>query len=58
MAKLNGPSKNEQLKWQAEDVVRQSISSTPAYKKAVRETMKQLKSVQKNASNIIRNKKK
>lgn len=56
MARDMGPSKAEQLRWQAEDIVRQSIKNTPAYNKAVRETVKQLKTVQKQAAKIIKNK--
>lgn len=50
-------NKAEQLKWQAEDIVKQSIQNTPSYKKAVRETIKQLKTVQKQAAKIIKSKK-
>ena len=59
MAKMDtGPSKEQQLRWQAEDIVRQSIQNTPSYKKAVNATVKQLKTVQKQATKIIKGKKK
>ena len=47
------PSKQEQMKWRAEDIVRQSIMSTPAFKKAVRQTMTELKKIDKEARKTI-----
>lgn len=44
------PSKDDQLRWKAEDIVRESLVNSPAYKAAVRETMKQLRTVQKDAA--------
>ena len=44
------------LKWQAESVVREAIAKTPAFKKAVRQTIKELKQVQKSANKTIRGK--
>ena len=52
-----GPTKEQQLKWQAEDVVRQAMVNTPSFKKAVRQTMKDLKVTQKNAVKNLKGKK-
>ncbi|KKN25859.1 hypothetical protein LCGC14_0880460 [marine sediment metagenome] len=46
MAKSEKATKAEELKWQAESLVRKSIEGTPAFKKAVKQTVKELKSVQ------------
>ena len=48
--------KNEELKWQAEDIVRKAIEGTPGYKKAVRQTITELRQVQKVAAKTIRHK--
>ena len=50
------PSESEQLKWQAESVVREAIANTPAFKKAVRSTMKELKQVRKDAVKKLKGK--
>ena len=54
MAKVDKPNKNQQLRWQAEDIVRQAVSNTPSFKKAVNATMKEIKSVQKQATKIVK----
>jgi len=56
MARDMRPTKQEMLKWQAEDVVRQAMMNTPSFKKAVRQTMKDLKVTQKNAVKNLKGK--
>ncbi len=53
----NGPSKTEMLRWQAEDVVRTAVTSTPEFKKAVTQTMAELKKVQAKAAKTVKAKK-
>ena len=50
------PDKDEMLKWQAEDIVRQSVQNTPSFKKAVRQTMKELKKIQSSAIKTLKKK--
>lgn len=57
MAKVSKISKEQELRWQAESVVRQAVENTPLFKKAVSQTIKQLKRTQKDAVNILKNKK-
>lgn len=46
----------EELKWQAESVVRHAVETTPQFKKAVKQTMTELKRVQKTAQKTVRKK--
>ncbi len=48
--------REEELRWQAESVVRDALTNTPAFKKAVRSTMKELKRVQKDAVKKLKGK--
>jgi len=54
MASTNKPDKEQQLRWQAEEIVRQAITNTPQFKTAVHETMKSLKSLQKKTLRTVR----
>ena len=54
MAKPKEATEVERLKWSAEDLVRRSLEDTPAFKKAVKQTMKELKQVQKSARKQLR----
>jgi len=58
MARVSKLSKAEQLRWQAEDVVREAIKNTPSYEKAVRQTIRHLKETQNIARNTLRGNKK
>jgi hypothetical protein len=57
MAKSKGvPIKEDPLRWKAEDLVRSSLENTPAYKKAVRQAMKEMKTTQRNVKKTLRGK--
>jgi len=46
----------EELKWQAENIVQEGMKKSPEYKKAVRETMKEIKKLQGKAKVIPKKK--
>ena len=43
----------DELKWQAESIVKTAISKTPAFRKAVKETIKQIQATEKNAQKLV-----
>jgi len=43
-----------EIEWQAESVVRHAVENTPQFKKAVKQTMTELKKVQKTAQKTVR----
>lgn len=42
--------KAEQLKWRAEDIVRDAMKNTPAYKAAIKQAVRDLKAAEKSAA--------
>lgn len=54
MAKYEGPSKTDALRWQAEAIVSNALKSSPAYKKAVKQAMDDLRTTQKAAAKTLK----
>ena len=57
MAKETGPTADERLQWQAEDIVREAIKKSPTFKKAVRQVKGELKQTHKRIAKKMGGKK-
>ena len=56
MAKETSSSKDDRIKWQAEDIVRRSLENTPGYKKTIRQAMKDIRAAEKQAKKTLKGK--
>lgn len=50
--------KEQELRWRAESIVREAVEQSPNFGKAVRQTIKELKTLQKDINQTLKNKKK
>ena len=48
MAKSMKPTVEDERRWQAESIVRKKLEQAPEYKKAVKQTMKEIKKMEAN----------
>jgi len=53
---FKGPSKTEELRWRAEDIVRSAMKESPAYKAAVKQAMAELRSAEKSVGQNFKKK--
>ncbi len=51
-------NKEQELQWRAESIVREAVEQSPNFNKAVRQTVKELKVLQKDIKQTLKNKKK